>query len=139
MGMVLTQPSIRAMAWGTAINANFQTIQDFCNALGAMAVVDKTSSYPLVQGDAGSTFTNYGAGGSVTFTLPATPTGLYRVKFRRIASQAVVISGGTIKYGDAAGTSITLDSDYSEVVLEYHAGSNLWFVQSATGSNSGLT
>jgi len=39
MGMVLTQPLIGSTGWGAAVNANFQTVQDFANAVGNQVVV----------------------------------------------------------------------------------------------------
>jgi len=79
---------------------------------GSFTVVAKTSNYPVVSGDVGKVFTNEGASGTVTFTLPAAAAGLH-FYFVAQASQVITLtaaSGDTIKVGfttSSAGGSLS--------------------------------
>lgn len=75
--------------------------------------VAKTASYTIKHSEAGTTFTNRGAGGAVTFTLPATDTTNYpnkritgaRFRFVKHADQNLIIAvptGATINNGTAS-------------------------------------
>ena len=62
----------------------------WASAGGGLAHTAKTSSYPLTAGDSGGVFSNTGAAGSITFTLPAAVAGLnYRIT--DAAAQQIVI------------------------------------------------
>jgi len=67
------------------------------------APVAKTAAYQILASDAGTTFTNSGASGSVTFTLPLSDlttnpprriTGM-RFRFVKYADQHLIIAVGT--------------------------------------------
>jgi hypothetical protein len=58
--------------------------------LGGTASVDKTASYTMTPEDSGKGFTNRGAGGSITFTLPVPKYGMWFM-FTVVASQALVV------------------------------------------------
>lgn len=62
----------------------------------AVTVAAKTSAYSLIAQDSGSIFTNRGATGSVTFTLPASAdnNGMYAY-FYAIADFAIVVATAT--------------------------------------------
>lgn len=83
-------------------------------------VTAKTSGYSVVANDSNTFFTNTGAGGSVTFTLPTPVVGMM-YEFYRDANQTVVIdvgSGVTIQVGASATTSggdVTLDAVGSSI------------------------
>lgn len=85
----------------------------------------KTAAYTILHGDAGKIFTNTGAGGSVTFTLPATSTALngpritgLRFLICKVTNQNVVIqapTGATINGGSSAGAFQNVTSSASAV------------------------
>ena len=76
-------------------------------------VVAKTASYTVLFSDGGTLFTNRGAAGTITFTLPLTSGAGngYRVEFATVAAQAIVIASSPadtlIVHGDATADSVT--------------------------------
>jgi hypothetical protein len=78
-------------------------------ALGPYTTSDKTTDYTVLSADNGTVFTNIGAAGTVTFTLPAGTEG-QKFTFKRVASQEVridpnaadhlVYSGGAMADGE---------------------------------------
>ena len=74
----------------------------------------KTAAYTLTAADSGVTFTNRGASGSVTITLPAVSRDLH-FKFVVVAAQAFVVAADTadtlISYND-----LDLDSVSSNTI-----------------------
>lgn len=85
-------------------------------------VAAKTSAYPVVAADSGKIFTNRGAVGSVTFTLPTPAAGLNGVDvtiMAVVAAQNVVIAaqtaGSLIAFNDVAADSVTI-STTSEII-----------------------
>jgi hypothetical protein len=101
-------------------------------------VVDKATSYTLLWSDDKTTFTNNGAGGSITFTLPSlasVPTG-YRVTFCTRFSQAIVIDpNGTDRIWtltNAAGDSITSSGGTDRIITLESAG-GVWMPVSYAG------
>lgn len=80
-------------------------------------IAAKTSAYPIVAADSGKIFTNRGASGSVTFTLPtagAAYTGVEVTIMAVVAAQDVVIAaqtaGDLIVFNDAAANSVTIST-----------------------------
>jgi len=87
--------------------------------------------------DNGKAFSNYGAGGTITFTLPA---GLRNLKytFYRLSNAAVRIDpSGTeqIRGGSGAGKYIQLDSNGASISLEW-SDAGIWESVSEYGSIS---
>lgn len=88
----------------------------------ARPVTAKTSGYTVLNTDTGTFFTNLGASGSVTFTLPALTTGL-TYDFERLADQTVTISlpaSVIIRVGPtvtSAGGNVTLDAVGSRITV----------------------
>lgn len=79
---------------------------------GSVGVVAaKTASYTININEAGKMFTNKGAGGAVTFTLPAPKEGAF-FKFAVIAAQNIVVTatGGAKIDGGSANGSINCAS-----------------------------
>lgn len=80
----------------------------------------KTSAYTLTVEDNGKVFTNRGAAGSVTFTLPAvssTFTG-FHARFIAVAAQNIVISataGEMVALNDATANSVAFQTA-SEII-----------------------
>lgn len=79
----------------------------------AQPVAAKTASYTVVAGDCGKLFTNRGAAGSVTFTLPTSATQLagWWCEFATVAAQAIVLASAPadtlIVHADATADSVT--------------------------------
>lgn len=77
---------------------------------GTRKIAAKTANYTVVAADCGTLFTNTGATGAVTFTLPAeTNTGLW-FEFMVTAGQNVTVTaaaGKLVAFNNAAATSIT--------------------------------
>lgn len=81
-----------------------------------MRVVAKTASYTVLEADQGTLFTTEGAGGAVTFTLPATadlPAGWF-VEFLNCADQNMIVAAGTadtmVVFNDIAADSIAFST-----------------------------
>lgn len=99
----------------------------------------KTTGYSVLTTDSLTTFTNVGAGGSVTFTLPASAVGLL-YKFSCDAAQTVVIAANT---GDkicngasltASAGNLTSDATTSCFLSVECTSANLWRVTSISGT-----
>lgn len=83
-------------------------------------VVAKTASYTVTLDDAGTLFTNRGAAGAVTFTLPAAAraTGI-EYMFVAVANQNLIVSDGgvdsIVAINDAAADSVAFQTA-SEII-----------------------
>lgn len=106
----------------------------------AVQVLPKTSSYPTVSDDQAARFTNTGAGGAVTFTLPASAGNGWNARFCRITNQSVIIApSGTdlIAYGGSVTTvttgTVTIGTNNCCVIVE-DLSAGLWQASSGTGT-----
>lgn len=89
---------------------------------GYKRISAKTAAYTLTPDDNGKIFTNRGAGGAVTFTLPPTadiPTG-FNVRFFVVADQNVTVaSNGSadniVAFNDAAADSIAFSTGSEKI------------------------
>lgn len=94
---------------GTAIDFSKRTYRNARRRVQA-----KAASYSIVPDDAGTLFTNLGATGGVTFTLPAPDSAWngVEVEFVAAAAQAITISCAAtdkiVTYGDAGADSVVL-------------------------------
>lgn len=98
----------------------------------------KTASYPIVAGDNAKVFTNEGAAGSVTFTLPAAAAG-YELTFVVQAAQSFVVTantGDTIRIGGSVSTSAgtATSSSIGSVLKIVSINATEWVAVSYTGS-----
>lgn len=82
----------------------------------------KTASYTIVPGDIGKLFTNRGASGAVTFTLPvvANLTSGWWCEFFVVANQSFVIaSNGSaddiVTFNDAGADSVTINTSAERI------------------------
>ena len=96
-GQVLTSQGggTAAMTWSSVITAAF-------------SVSSKTASFPVTSALDWTRFDNAAAGGSVTFTLPASPSAGDNWCFLVAAAQALVVlanTGETITMGNVTGAS----------------------------------
>ncbi len=77
-------------------------------------VVAKTANYTVTNADADTLFTNRGAAGAVTFTLPANARKGLRFGFFVVADQNVIVASGTadtmVVFNDAAADSIAFST-----------------------------
>jgi hypothetical protein len=94
-------------------------------------VLAKTSAYTFNNSDWGAIFTNRGATGSVTFTLPAvagTPAGAYVIIYIVADFEVVVAatSGELVTFNNAAADTVTI-TEASE-----HIGAGLTFICDGT-------
>lgn len=95
------------------------------NGMTERTVAIKTAAYTVVAGDVGKTFTTEGAGGAVTFSLPAATVGLW-YRFCVMAAQELRIDPNgseTIALPStgaqsAAGKYITADAAGEGVEIE---------------------
>lgn len=95
-------------------------------------IVAKTAAYsPAIQ-ESGTMFTNTGAGGSVTFTLPsiATSSGV-EFWFAFGALQALVITapaGKLVALNNVAATTLTIGTEEGGVMVHAFCDGAKWFV-----------
>jgi hypothetical protein len=110
--------------------------------------IAKTTSYTLVPSDNGSLFTNVGASGSVTFTLP-TLSQNYRFGFLVVADQTVTITAPAantvVAFNNATATSLAFSTASHRIggclVLQSNELGTLWysFCVSADPSQNTIT
>jgi hypothetical protein len=83
------------------------------NRSGIRDVVAKTANYTVLAADNGALFTNQGAAGAVTFTLPTIAKGL-RYRFFVEAGQNVIVAAAAgdtlVVFNDAAADSIAFQT-----------------------------
>ena len=120
----------------------------FLFGLPALPVVAKTASYQLKASDMGKLFTNRGASGTITFTLPVIAaagkpalSGWY-CEFSTVAAQAIVIASSPadklVVHADAAADTVTTAATIGQnfkVVCDGTA----WIVVSNPSSASAAT
>ena len=109
-------------------------------------VVAKTANYTVTTAENGTLFTNAGAAGAVTFTLPTVAKGL-RYQFFAEADQTVTVAGATgtlVVFNDAAANSIAFSTASEKIgggceVIANAAGTKWlvkifnWLVDDAAG------
>lgn len=97
-------------------------------------IVAKTGNYqilsPMVAGTAGdpsgTLFTTRGAGGAVTFTLPAVAANLNGIEyeFDGVANQNIAVAaaaGTVVTFNNAAATSVTASTAGGKIGAHFHA------------------
>jgi len=91
------------------------------NGAKGKAPVAKTASYTILPTQAGTIFTNAGASGSITFTLPSPKKQMW-FGFLRAAAQDIVITatGGAKINGGSANGSYTMNGGGLAGALRYH-------------------
>lgn len=110
----------------------------------AIPVEAKTSAYSVVAGDCGKLFTNRGAVGSVTFTLPVTSSILngWWCEFATVAAQAIVIASNPVDtlivHADATADSVTTAATIGQHLKVICDGTGFFVVSNPTAA-SGAT
>jgi hypothetical protein len=98
-------------------NGRFVLDTNFQGGMGGwLRVVPKTANYTLDATDHGTLFTNEGATGAVTFTLPMPRRG-YRVGFYIVANQNITISANP-------SDTLVVDNDAAADTVSMAAASN---------------
>lgn len=106
----------------------------------------KTAAYTLVAADNFSLFDNTGAGGSVTFTLPALANG-YLFGFRVQTDQTLVVSsnagGDIIALNNASASSVAFQTGSGKIGGMFYVYSNpaanKWIVENASAGSNTIT
>ena len=100
----------------------------------------KTASYTLLQGDVGTIFTNRGAAGAITFTLPAPKAGMWFTFWKAVQNQNMLVTtdvaGTKIHGGSGATQGVTLTNstatEYGSVTVV--CDGTAWFTQGVLGT-----
>ena len=99
--------------------------------------VDKTASYNILVTEAYNfIFTNTGATGSITFTLPVAAVGMEIMFYSNAAQDLVIDPNGTdqIMSTDTAGDTITSDATVGSHIVLRCLNANTWSVMSSQGT-----
>lgn len=114
---------------------------DFQNAKRRLRVQNKTAAYSVLETDSGTLFTTYGASGSITFTLPATPTRGVYFDFLNMTANDLVVAAATADtlyaYGDSAADSVAI-TDIG-VLMRVIGTGDKWVVVSFGDALAGAT
>lgn len=108
--------------------------------------IAKTASFTvdLNATKTGTRFTNRGAVGAVTITLPTPPTGVaswdgYWLEFYGVADQSIVLAaaaGKAVTFNNAAATSIAASTGGQKIganlVARWDAAAGFWHLEGAT-------
>ena len=109
--------------------------------------VAKTADYTLTARDSGNLFTNTGASGAVTFTLPTIAPNLF-FAFRVVADQTVTIaSAGSndniVAYNDASADSVAFSTSSQKVgggvILHSNQAGTKWYVTNISAGANTIT
>ena len=104
----------------------------------------KTAAYSVTVRDCGKLFTNRGAAGSVTFTLPKGNAGIagFWVEFATVAAQAIVIATDPVDtlivHADATADSVTTAATIGQHFKAIYDGTG-WFLVSNPSAASAAT
>lgn len=102
----------------------------------------KTASYTVLPTDGGKLFTNEGAAGSITFTLPsstATENGWW-CEFATVAAQAIVIASSPVDtliiHGDAAADTVTTAATIGQHFKVVSTGTKMFVVSNPSAASA---
>lgn len=105
-------------------------------------LVAKTANYTVAATDSATVFTNEGAAGAVTFTLPTAAEGLF-YEFLVVADQTVTISGPAdtlVIDNDAGADSVSFATATEKIGNKVRAiatdGGSKWFIEVIRASDS---
>ena len=108
--------------------------------------VSKTAAYQVLAGDNFTLFDNVGAGGSVTFTLPAIANG-YDFGFQVIADQTIVVASSEganmIALNNAVANSVAFSTGGQKiggrVRIFSNAAGTKWYVENQSAGSNTIT
>lgn len=118
-----------------ADNGAFFGLNHITSAAGT-GVSAKTAAYTLTEAESGKAFSNSGASGSVTFTLPASPKAGMWYFFEKIANQNLVVApgaGATIENGSSLTNSTSGDANKATLTV-VATSTTTWKVQGYRGT-----
>jgi len=121
---------------GSYLDSNFSYLSALVEAGGTVTAY--TASHTVTSAETGTTFTNSGAAGAITFTMPTPAAGLvYTFIVATAQTVTVDVSGAVvIAIGEISGTAgggASSNSPYSSVTLKA-ISTTLWIATSSTGS-----
>lgn len=99
--------------------------------------VAKTAAYIVTQADAGTLFTNRGAAGSVTFTLPVPKAGTFFGFQKAVINQNIVITtdvAATKIHNLTQGVTLTNSTATEYGLVWIISDGTAWFVISVSGT-----
>lgn len=108
----------------------------------ARPVEAKTASYTVLPSDSGKMFTNRGASGSITLTLPTSGSYLngWSIDVFVIASQTIVIATATADtlaaHNDLAYDSVTLPATPGQHARVFHDGTQFCVIPNPTAATT---
>lgn len=129
-----------ALTGATADGDHFELLRSASASVAFGNNSVKTANYTVTTGDTGTTFTTVGAGGTVTFAMPAAVVGL-KYRFRVGAAQELridpngteVIALPSTGVAGGAGKYLTADADGETVDIEC-TKAGTWSVFGFTGT-----
>jgi hypothetical protein len=111
-------------------NATWKSVMAVGAAQGLTPTAIKTSAYSANAGDFVPVDVS---GGSVTVTLPTTPTDQSRIGIKLVklsgTNTVTIAAGGSATFNDDATTSATLRLLNQGVTFQYNSSANVWYVQ----------
>lgn len=107
-----------------------------------LGITAKTANYSLTESDFNRVFTTRGAGGAVTFTLPAVAA-KYKgkwVRFVNVADQDMIVAGTAtqvVTTNNAAATSVAASTTAKQIgaVIDAYCDGTSWLVYGAAGGD----
>lgn len=109
------------------------------NPVSGLAVTPKTASYTITAREYGCCFSNEGAAGSVTFTLPTAFAGA-KLIFLKPTAQNIVLDGagsdtiGLTTGGTAAATLSNTNTQPTASIMLYAVSATQWLVENSIGT-----
>lgn len=107
--------------------------------------IAKTASYTVTVAENGTLYTNSGATGAITFTLPTVAPGLLYA-FRCIADQNILVTStaaNIVTFNNAAATTIALQTVGSriggELIFRTNMAGTLWFQGTDSAAANAIT
>lgn len=105
------------------------------NPVSNSAVTAKTASYTITNQEYNCAFSNSGATGSVTFTLPTCFAGAVVGPFLKLANQTIVLDGaGSDTVSGAATLQNTASESGDATIVLFGISATQWMIQSKVGT-----
>lgn len=115
-----------------ADNGAFFGLNTISSAAGT-GVTAKTAAYTLTEAESGKAFSNSGAAGSVTFTLPTPKPGMWFIFFK-LTQQNVVIAAGSGITVNGASTFTNSAAENNKSCIMVATSTTNWATAAAFGT-----
>lgn len=115
-------------------------VQDLTGVTSIIRIQVKTANYTVKESDSGTTFTTYGDGGAITFTLPTNAKKGSWYRFIQSVDQSLTVTNGTadelITYNDtqADGLACSTGSHKVGAVIEVVCDGNRFHAWVTSGN-----